>query len=295
VNPTFYRKGKKNQFKGDTSDIIVDEALKFMKRAVDQKKPFLALVWYPSPHTPHRALPKDKTPFLNKRGSKFDHAIANKFGELAAVDRSMGRLRRELREMGIAKDTLLWFCSDNGGDHSRRCNRGLRGAKGSVWEGGIRVPGILEWPARFDKPKVIDTPCVTSDMYPTLLDILGLEVPGQPKPLDGISLLPILEGQTERRSKPIAFSYTPYPRHEEPWGTPAALIDGDYKLHLRPLKDREGKRTGFRPVELYDLGKDPKESKDIAKEKPEVAAKMKGALEAWLRSVRNSLAGKDYK
>jgi arylsulfatase A-like enzyme len=291
LNPTFYHKGKKVRFKGDTSDIIVDQALKFIKRVSEEKKPFLALVWYPSPHTPHRALPADKAPYVKKPGAAF----ADKLGELAAVDRSVGRLRRELREMGIAEDTIVWFCSDNGGDHSRRCNRGLRGRKGELWEGGIRVPAILEWPARFGKPKAIDTPCVTSDIYPTMLEILDVEVPNQPKPIDGVGILPILSGKTRERSKPIGFSYTPYPRHEEPWGTPAALIDGNYKLHLRPQKDREGKRTGFPPVELYDLVKDPKESKDIAKKKPEVAAKMKAALEKWLLSVRGSIAGKDYK
>ena len=145
LNPLMSRKGKFEEFTGDSSAIIVDEALQFIAQAVEQRKPFFTVIWDGSPHSPFRASEADCAPF-----SHLDERSKNHYGELVAFDRSLGVLRRGLRELGVAENTILWYCSDNGGlpRIEPESVNGLRGNKGSVWEGGLRVPGIIEWPAK---------------------------------------------------------------------------------------------------------------------------------------------------
>ena len=267
---TFSRKGEEVKATGDGSDVIVAEALKFIRQAAADKKPFLAVIWYGSPHVPIDPLPEYKE---KAGGSAY-------YGEIYGVDHSLGTLRAELRKLGIADNTLLWFNSDNGGVPQGSMGN-LRGKKGTVWEGGLRVPGIIEWPARIRKPFVTDVPAVTSDIYPTVLDFVGVKVPGQVEPLDGISLRPLVEGKMTERPKPIAFWHGG--RGVKDTGH-AAVMDNTYKLH----------KLGPEKYELYDLIKDPAEEKDLAAEKPEIVARMKPILEAWQDSVVKSLAGGDY-
>ena len=266
---TFSRKGEPVKTTGDGSDVIVGEALKFIAQAARDKKPFLALVWFGSPHVPIQAL----SDYRAKAGGD---AYC---GEIYGIDHAMGTLRGELRKLGIADNTLLWYCSDNGATTSAGTG-GLRGSKATIWEGGLRVPGLIEWPARIKKPFVTDVPAVTSDIYPTILDIVGHKVPNQIEPLDGISVLPMLEGKMTQRPKPIGFWW----RRVGKTPSHAALTDNRYKLH----------KFGDDKFELYDLADDPGESKDLAAEKPDVVAKMKTVLEAWQESVANSTKGNDY-
>jgi arylsulfatase A-like enzyme len=267
---TFSRKGEEVKATGDGSDVIVAEALKFIRQAAADKKPFLAVIWYGSPHNPIDPLPEYKE---KAGGSSY-------YGEIYGVDHSLGTLRAELRKLGVADNTLLWFNSDNGGV-PKGSTGNLRGRKGSVWEGGLRVPGIIEWPAGIRKPAVTDVPASTSDIYPTVLDLVGVKVPNQVEPIDGISLRPLVEGKMTERPKPIAFWHGG--KGVKDTGH-AALTENTYKLH----KLADGK------YELYDLLKDPAEEKDLAAEKPEIVARMKAALEAWQDSVVKSLAGGDY-
>jgi arylsulfatase A-like enzyme len=267
---TFSRKGEEVKATGDGSDVIVAEALKFIGKAAADKKPFLAVIWYGSPHVPIDPLPEYKE---KAGGSAY-------YGEIYGVDHSLGTLRAELRKLGVADNTLLWFNSDNGGV-PKGSTGNLRGKKGTVWEGGLRVPGIIEWPARIRKPAVTDVPAVTSDIYPTVLDFVGVKVPGQVEPLDGISIRPLVEGKMTERPKPIAFWHGGGGAKDKGH---AALTDNTYKLH----------KLGPDRYELYDLIKDPAEEKDLAAEKPEVVARMKPVLEAWQDSVVKSLAGGDY-
>ena len=131
---------------GDTSDVLMEVALKWIGKQAADKKPFLAAIWFPSPHAPHIATPEYAAPYAKQGKAK-----ANYYGELAGVDHAMGRLRKALRDLKIADDTMLWFCSDNGGAFPLSTG-GLPGGKKWLTEGGTRVPGILEWPARIPKP-----------------------------------------------------------------------------------------------------------------------------------------------
>jgi arylsulfatase A-like enzyme len=185
-------------------------------------------------------------------------------------------LRHGLREMGLAENTLIWFCSDNGGrDHEPDSVGGLRGFKGSLHEGGIRVPGIIEWPGRI-QPMVTDFPASTMDIMPTLVDLLDLPETSMLAVHDGESILPLFEGGTPQRTHPIPFTMK---------GT--ALIDGKFKL----IQDGKGKSAKWA---LFDLEKDPKETTDVSQENPERLEQMINEADRMLASVDASAEGKDY-
>jgi arylsulfatase A-like enzyme len=204
------------------------------------------------------------------------------YGCVTAMDEQMGRLRNQLRESGIADNTMVWFCSDNGPegkDGKRGRTRGsagsLRGRKRSLFEGGVCVPGLLEWPARVKSGKVTDIPCCTSDYFPTVLDVLNIKIKGQPKPIDGVSLLPLIKGKMKKRPVPIGFES----------GSQLSLTDNRYKIYSK----NKGKT-----YMLFDLVEDPGEKKDLAAEKPQILQSMKATLTKWRNSCKDSLAGKDY-
>ena len=292
LDPVLGRNGVPEKFHGDSSDITTDEALKFIRRQVKQGKPFLCVVWFGSPHVPHQALPADKAAY-----AALPEADQNYYGEIAAVDRSVGRLRAALRESKAADNTILWYCSDNGGMAGPKSTGYLRGQKGTLWEGGLRVPGIVEWPARIAKPFVSQMPCSTLDIYPTVLEAVGAVAKNQIQPLDGVSLLPLFDRKTESRAKAI-----PFWNHDHNMnGLPghAALLDWPYKLHTDPAAGRRASQQQndgekIPAVLLYDVSKDPKETTDLVAQEPERAGKMSLELSAWKRSVERSLSGEDY-
>jgi arylsulfatase A-like enzyme len=292
LDPMLGRNGVPEKFRGDSSDITTDEALKFIRRQAGAAKPFLAVVWFGSPHVPHQALPADQALY---RG--LPEAAQNYYGEITAIDRSVGRLRAALRELKVADNTLLWYCSDNGGNEGPKSTGDLRGSKGTLWEGGLRVPGIVEWPARIAKPFISATPCSTLDMYPTILAATGAVARHQIQPLDGINLLPLFDRQTESRTKAMPY-WSRAGRREGH----AAWLEWPYKLHVNAAAGRgenKGKagKKGAEPlprVLLFNVEKDPKETTDLAAREPERVKSMTAALEAWMTSVEKSLAGADY-
>ena len=288
LDPVLGRNGVAEKFHGDSSDVTTDEALKFIRRQAGAGKTFLSVVWFGSPHVPHQALAADKSAY-----GSLPEKDQNYYGEITAVDRSVGRLRAALRELKVADNTLLWYCSDNGGNAGPKSTGSLRGSKGTLWEGGLRVPGLVEWPARIAKPFVSETPCSTLDIYPTVLAATGAVAQHQIQPLDGLSLLPVFDRETESRTKAI-----PFWNHAGKQPGHAALLDWPYKLHTNPVAGRDKKsKTGdevISAVQLYDVSKDPKETTDLAAQEPERVAEMTAALEAWKASVERSLGGADY-
>jgi arylsulfatase A-like enzyme len=272
MNPIMSRGGKFEEFAGDSSEIVVDEALKFVRRTKEEGRPFFVVVWYGTPHSPFRATERDSRPFAKLKGAGRHH-----HGELVAMDRSMGTLRSGLRELALADDTLVWFNSDNGGLGGVGVDAvgGLRGKKGTVWEGGLRVPGIVEWPAGI-RPRVTNYPASTMDIMPTIVDLLGLPRDSMLDVVDGVSLKPLFEREIAPRTRPIPFLFLGQ----------AALVDNDYKMVFT-------KQGGGRYA-LYDLARDPKEAKDISAEKPEVARRLREALSRFMESVGKSKTGADY-
>lgn len=261
---------------GDSSVVIVAEALKFIERQHAAGKPTFTLIWYGSPHHPARALEADKAAFASLAPGAQNH-----YGELVALDRSVGTLRRGLRELGIAQNTLVWFCSDNGGlkDVTPETVGGLRDFKGSLYEGGLRVPAIIEWPAVITTPRITRHPAATMDIFPTIAAVVGLPDSALLRPSDGISLKPLFAQEVGERATPLAFRYL----------GGSALIDNRYKLVSRLLA--KGK---FGQLELYDLEADPRETRDLASTQPAVMRRMSEMLARWNASVEASVAGRDY-
>ncbi len=251
-----YHNGKKVPPRdGDTADVLMDVALEWITKQVSHKKPFLAVIWFPSPHGPHKATPGDAAPY-----SRYGDKKANYYGELAAVDRTMGRLRKSLRTLKIADRTMLWFCSDNGGAFPGSTG-GLPGGKKWLTEGGTRVPGILEWPARIPKPFATTVPACTMDFYPTVLDLLGIRMPDPIEPIDGISLLPLIDGKMKRRPKPIPLVS----------GQAVRLIDNEYILQKK---------------RLFRFDESDRKDVDITEKEPEAYKRLSAWVAEWRISVK---------
>lgn len=321
LDPILSDEGVAKQFQGDSSDVTADLAIQFIRERSNQKQRFLAVVWFGSPHSPHQALEEDRELYVDQ-----PKKVQDFYGEITAMDRAFGRLRQELRELDIEDNTVLWYCSDNGALPKIGSTGGRRGNKGSIYEGGLLVPALLEWPALFKAPKVITEPCVTSDIFPTVLAMAQVKLEKTPI-LDGINLLPLLEGAEKKRSQAIGFwnakqggRKTPseewmqdllkaQSQGEEPEdperlfanaaviGTPVPLnrfpghsawLDGSWKLHR--IEDKKGQVEW----ELYDLSADAAESRVLFAEQPERVPQMQAALEDWLESVAKSLNGEDY-
>jgi arylsulfatase A-like enzyme len=319
-NPILSREGKSIETHGEGSMVTVEAALEFIRKHANGPNPFLAVIWFGSPHRPHEAEEYDCALYPNQ-SKNFQHF----YGEITAMDRAFGKLRKELRNMSIEKNTLLWYCSDNGGLEGLS-RTGGRGHKSNIYEGGLRVPAFLEWPSQIPSPKKSGLSCSTSDFFPTILDILGIEMENQ-LPLDGISLYPLIKNGLDRRSKPIGFWDYPAngistPSHKlmtellkaqmqgkkiddpsrlrldageikkqypvDSFPGHSAWLDWPWKLH------RIQEDSGLVEWELYNLEQDPMEQSYVKLNFPDKLNVLQNSLEVWLVSVVRSLNGKDY-
>jgi arylsulfatase A-like enzyme len=268
----------RNNLTGDDSKIIMDQAINFIQDSLKNESQFFAVIWFHAPHWPVVAAEK-----YRKMYSHLDEFRQNHFGSITALDEQIGRLREELKNHGIDKNTLLWFCSDNGpeGTVADGKNHGagsagvLKGRKRSLYEGGIRVPGLLEWPDKIKTGRNVKIPCCTSDYFPTILDILGVKSSERPGPVDGISLLPLIEEEMKSRFSPIAFES----------GKQLALIENRYKI----ISQDQGVT-----FELFDIIEDPEENRNLSNEKPQILNSMAAELNKWRKSCEESREGKDY-
>jgi arylsulfatase A-like enzyme len=321
-DPILSRRGRAVQTEGESSIVTVTAALEWISaQSREDDRPFLAVVWFGSPHGPHLACDEDRAPYRDQP-EKLQHF----YGEITGMDRAFGMLRDALSDLGIRENTILWYCSDNGALPNVGSSGKYRGNKGQVYEGGLLVPAILEWPSRVTSPRSTRMRCNTSDIYPTLLELAGVSVEGQPK-LDGVSLVPVINGRENPRLRPMGFwDYraggigtpsakwmaellaaqqdggdlephessqraaelpdSPYPLDVFPGH--AAWIAGDWKLHR--ICDKQGRVSW----ELYDLATDPVEAHDLAASDRQRVSAMRPELESWLTSVVRSLNGEDY-
>jgi arylsulfatase A-like enzyme len=256
----------------------MDRAVTFMEEATQSDTPFFCVIWFHAPHWPvvTNASYRNLYPGL-------DEFTRSHFGTITAMDEQIGRLRKKLREYEVEQNTMLWFCSDNGPEgsveegswHGAGSAGPFKGRKRDLFEGGIRVPAILEWPERVQKGTVTEMPMCTSDYFPTICDALGIQQNSDNRPYDGISLLPFIQKANAQRAEPIAFES----------GKRQALIDNRYKLIT------VDKGVTFM---LFDVLADPGETNDLAVEQPDIVQQMKIKLEAWRESCSRSAAGADY-
>lgn len=291
ANP-YYHNGKleTENLAGDDSRVLMDRAIPFIRKAATAKTPFLAVIWFHAPHEPVVAGPE----YL-KMYPGLSEGEQHYYGCITALDEQVGRLRKELRDLGVADNTLVWFTSDNGpegntGDAGRQRGSagGLRGRKRSLWEGGVRVPGLVEWPARIKPGTVTTVPCSTLDYFPTTLELLGFKMKGQPEPIDGVSLVPLFAGKMTERPVPIPFETIGGTGSNNSRGSPRmALVDNRYKL-LTDMDATSGTDL------LFDLLADRSESNNLATERADLVRTMKAQLAAFRESCKRSFAGKDY-
>lgn len=284
-NPVnFVRNGEAlGEVAGYSSHIVVDEAIDWLEERKDSGKPFFLNVWFHEPHQRVAAPAELEARHSNTRLPAY-------YGSVENMDRAVGRLIERLEQMGVWENTLLVFTSDNG-SYLEGSNGELRGRKTGLWEGGIRVPGIVRWPGRAAPGGVSDTPAGIVDLLPTIADAVGVETP-QRVTLDGVSLVPLLTGGRIERNKPLYWFYSP--------SRPVAAIrEGEWSLVANPEPDlprdnlfleewigrlKEARLVNFR---LYNLQDDPQQRVDLSAAEPARLEAMRRQLTRLHREVMN--------
>ncbi|MEZ6056998.1 MAG: sulfatase-like hydrolase/transferase [Planctomycetaceae bacterium] len=321
-DPLFSENGVVKRAQGESSQVTVRAALKFIRQQQAKQQPFLAVIWFGNPHGPHIGTADLKAPYADLSAAK-----QNYYAEIAGIDRAMGDLRKELDQIGARENTVLLFTSDNGPQgKSAGSNGGLRGNKGTLYEGGVRVPGLIEWPRVIKSPRTSTATLSTSDIYPTMLELAGAKVDQQPR-LDGISFAPLLRGETPSARSlgfwvhPTGGISTPAdkllaaqleeqagnaPSTAPPERTAASRMEKKYPVDTFPghatwlsppwklHRISSGKKQTTETYALYNLDEDPQEQSDLSKQHPDRLNAMLKELTTWQTSVVNSLNGADY-
>jgi len=261
--------------KGDDAEVVMDEALNFIEKSAKNKQQFLSLIWFHNVHTPVVSGPNHTSKYANLSPEE-----QHWYGAITSMDDQIGRLRNRLKELNISDNTIVWFCSDNGPSYIHNYNSAgpYRGKKSELFEGGIIVPSIVEWPAKFKQPKEINTPLVTSDFYPTLLNLCDIQMKDQPH-IDGEDVLSILTQEQKARKTPIGFR-SPLPnrlkKQEVQDAEQLAFIGNQYKI----ITIDNGNT-----YQLYDLIKDVGETTDLSSEFPEIKQNLLNQLNSWSKSI----------
>jgi arylsulfatase A-like enzyme len=261
------------------TDRLTDEALKILDDW--QSGPFLMYFAYYNVHTPIQAKQSDidyYTPRIKPEGR---HKNPEYAGMVTSVDRSVGRLRAKLEELDLADNTVIIFTGDNGGLDRNQSgdpteNSPIRDGKGSAYEGGVRVPGIIHAPGITPAGATSDVPIITVDYYPTILSLAGVEGdPAHNASVDGVDLTPVLKDPGVDLGRPTLYWH--YPHYHSQGATPhSAIRDGDWRL-VEFYEDGH--------VELYNLREDVGETNDLAAEMPDKAKELRDKLHAWRADV----------
>ena len=253
------------------TDRLTDEAVKFIRDHRD--RPFFLYFPHYGVHTPLQAKTEmvakyESIPEAERQGKPVYAAMVE------SVDESVGRVTETLKELGLEKNTVVIFTSDNGGFYNATSNAPLRANKGAYYEGGIRVPLIIKWPGVTNAGAVISEPVISTDLYPTCLAAAGL--PQRPSQhLDGLDLQPLLAGKASLDRKSLFWHFPHY--NEHPSSVPSSVVRrGPWKLI--ETFDPEG-------VELYNLADDLGETNNLAAAKPDLAGDLCRELDAWRKEV----------
>jgi len=296
------------------TDLFTDEAVGFIER--HRAEPFFLHLTYNAPHTPLQVPQEELKPFADT--GKFNRGVSTLYGMIRRLDSGVARVLETIRRCGLERNTIVVFTSDNGPqfggrgeDSTTRFNCHFHGAKGSVYEGGVRLPLIIRWPAGLDGGREVDRMIHFCDWFPTLLAALGLEVPGDLR-IDGVNVLPVLRGEP---GKVETRRFWQWNRYTPLVTSNAAMRDGQWKL-VRPaireamvVADIGSLRVSMYdpehfiekgvarepdpprevppppPPELYNVERDPLEKTNLAEEYPDVVRKMLRELETWFEEV----------
>ena len=269
-------------------DLLTDAAIWFIEQ--NQQQSFFLTVSHHAVHIPLEARKGRIEKYENKPKpqSGVNHPVYAAMIE--DLDASVGRILDRLEALGLSENTVVVFTSDNGGLRQIYTGAGeivstnapLRGEKGTLYEGGIRVPLIVRWPGVVQPGSLCDEPSTTADLLPTFCDIAGVELPEQP--IDGISLVPVLRNASATLDRDAIYFHYPHYHHSRPAG---ALRAGAWKLI---------EFFGTGELELYNLDNDPGEENNLADARPEVAEKLQAQLTDWRDRVgaRMPTANPDY-
>jgi len=292
-DPVLWHNGKQEKYKGYCSDIFASRAIEFIE--MNRNKPFFCYLSFNAPHTPlqvpdeyykiyrdidpSKGFENDTRPFPQM--SEKDKEDARRvYAMVTNIDDNVGRLLKKLDEKGIAANTVVIFMTDNG-PQQRRYVAGMRGLKGSVYKGGVRVPFFMRYPALNSGNKDIDAMAANIDVMPTIADICGIRIP-QDRKIDGISLLPFIKGErisSDNRS--LFFSWT---RHNPELYNNIALMKGRYKI-----VGHTDYNSSIDKFQLFDIEKDPFELNNIVNEYPEIAVELKTELDTIFMELTLSL------
>jgi arylsulfatase A-like enzyme len=269
------------------TDELTRQAIAWTKAQVQAGKPFFLYLPYNAPHPPMQATWEKLEPYAKARGGKFnvrDEARAM----IQSLDDGVGQLMTALDRLGISDNTLVIFTSDNGGADDGpggelvQHNGGLRPRKGFLWEGGIRIPFIVRWPGRLPQGKVYDQPVSHLDIFATVAAALRI---APPKALDGVDLLPFLNGKKADSPHPLLF--WGFPRATDRW----AVRSAEWKLvHDIPNTQAQPKYPNGMELGLYDLTADPKESNNLAAKRPEIVDRLRRLNEDFYATLPASIA-----
>lgn len=264
-DPILQHNGKPEKHKGYCTDIFTNAAMEFVEKSRGQ--PFFAYLATNAPHTP---LQIDEAHLAPYKVMGLDDATARVYAMVSNIDENFGRLLGKLKALDLERDTIVIFMTDNG-PQEPRFNAGMRGRKGTVYEGGIRVPFFIRWPGTLESGKQIDRIAAHIDIVPTLLDACGVGVSAsRGKSIDGMSLMPLL--RSDRVDWPDRTLYFQWHR-------------GDVPQLYRSCAARRQRYKLVNGKELYDMAADPREQTDIAAKNSATVARMRKGYEDWFRDV----------
>ncbi|MBL9127266.1 MAG: sulfatase, partial [Verrucomicrobiales bacterium] len=260
------------------TDRLTDEAVRLIDEAGD--RPFFLNLWFHGPHTPIEGKPDLVEAYARKVRPEFRHRNPKYAAMVHSLDENVGRVLEALDRRGLASRTLVVFASDNGGytNHFRgekvTDNTPLRSGKGSLYEGGIRIPLIVRWPGVTPAGSECREPVLCTDLYRTLAELAGASATQLASGMDGESLVPLLRDPSGRLPREALYFHFP---HYYSTTTPVSAIrTRTWKL----LRYHEDDR-----LELYDLASDPGETRDLADAETERARELRTKLSDWLRDV----------
>jgi arylsulfatase/arylsulfatase A len=275
-DPLLSHNGQIEKRSGYCTDIFTDHAIGFIEE--HHREPFFVYLATNAPHTPLEIDERWYQPFL---GAGLPETFARLYGMVQNIDQNVGRVLDRLDQLGLSEDTIVIYTSDHGpcgsAQHEgrNRFNAGLRDKKGTPYEGGVRVPLFWRWPKRFGtQGRDMDRLCGPQDVLPTLAAACGAQMPTD-RAIDGINLLPVLEGSVSTQDWPDRYFALQWHRGDAPIPYRNCLMQNQrYKL----VNGRE----------LYDLAEDPGEQCDVAAEHPERVAELRQAYERWLADVSST-------
>lgn len=291
-----YKKGHFNDEGEYLTDRLTDEAVNFIRQNKD--KPFFLYLAHHAVHTPIQAKKEIIKDFAGKEGVGC-HNDATYAAMIQSVDESVGRVHQTLVELGLSENTMILFFSDNGGYGPKTCMRPLRGGKGMYYEGGIREPMFVYWPGKVAPGSSNDTPVISTDFYPTFLEMARAKAP-KDYLLDGLSLMPLLKGEKRLDREKLFWHFPGYLQaynglqedsRDRPFRTrPVSVIrKGDWKLLMFHeewvLDGGSDKIASNNAIELYNLKTDLGESNNLVQSEKKKRDELLDELLDWQKEV----------